>query len=188
MRSLRGRGRRRGVLERFLDGGLLTDLARAERIGARGREVGAGGIGRIGGVGGVGGVGHALLAVQEPHLHQTSQRFSGGAPSRDPGAQLNAFWNSGRFESGPMTRNFADRVRVALDHQCAAVSGRIASPRNWPQAMKNCWSGVKPSSVGCGGLPCCAIWKRAVGDPRAREVADRSRRARACRCGGCRAR
>jgi len=24
--------------------------------------------------------------------------------------------------------------------------------------MKNCWSGVKPSIVGSGGLPCCAIW------------------------------
>ena len=30
------------------------------------------------------------------------------------------------------------------------VSGRMASPRNCPQAMKNCCSGVKPSIVGAG--------------------------------------
>ena len=39
------------------------------------------------------------------------------------------------------------------------VSGRMASPRNWPQAMKNCWSGVKPSIVGGGGLPSRDFWK-----------------------------
>ena len=37
------------------------------------------------------------------------------------------------------------------------VSGRIASPRNWPHAMKNCWSGVKPSITGAGRV-FCAIW------------------------------
>ncbi len=53
-----------------------------------------------------------------------------------------------------------------------AASGRIASPRNWPQAMKNCWSGVKPSCAGSGGLPLPGDLERAVGDLRAGEVAD----------------
>ena len=39
--------------------------------------------------------------------------------------------------------------------------------------MKNCCSGVKPSIVGAGGLPLERLQERAVGDPRAGEVADR---------------
>ena len=53
-----------------------------------------------------------------------------------------------------------------------ANSGRTASPRNWPQAMKNCCSGVKPSIVGDGRLASLRDLERAVGDLRAREIAD----------------
>ena len=66
--------------------------------------------------------------------------------------QAKAFRNSGRFESGPMTRYFPVGCGSPwIINRCVSV--RMASPRNWPQAMKNCCSGVKPSTVGAGGLP-----------------------------------
>ena len=39
-------------------------------------------------------------------VYQTSQRWSAGRTIGVPGLQENAFWNSGRLETGPMTRNF----------------------------------------------------------------------------------
>ena len=38
--------------------------------------------------------------------YQTAQRFSGGLTIAAPVRQANARWNSGKFERGPMTRNF----------------------------------------------------------------------------------
>ena len=37
-------------------------------------------------------------------LHQIVQRCSTGRTMASPVLQLNAFWNSGKLESGPMTR------------------------------------------------------------------------------------
>ncbi len=39
--------------------------------------------------------------------YQTSQRFSCGGTIADPAGQANAFWNSGRFDNGPITRYLA---------------------------------------------------------------------------------
>src|SRR5215470_10618603 len=50
------------------------------------------------------------------------------------------------LEIGPITRNWAIGCGSPWIIR-RWVSGRMASARNWPQAMKNCCSGVKPSRV-----------------------------------------
>ena len=39
--------------------------------------------------------------------YQATQRFSGGLTMADPALQSKAFWNSGEFDSGPITRYLA---------------------------------------------------------------------------------
>ena len=53
-----------------------------------------------------------------------------------PSLHPNACANSGMFDSGPITRNFA----IGCGSPCTIkryCSIRIASLRNWPHAMKN---------------------------------------------------
>ena len=72
---------------------------------------------------------------------------------------------------GPSTRYFA----TGCGSPCTIsfwVSVRVASPRNWPQAMKNCWSGVKPSILSLD-WPWARLLEGAVGDLQSRQVADR---------------
>ena len=104
--------------------------------------------------------------------HQTSQR---SAPCRTIGASSlhsNAALNSGRFDSGPLTRNLA----IGCGSPCTivrCVSGRISSPRHWPQARKNCCSGVKPSMRRLRRLALARFLVGAIRDLRAGEIADR---------------
>ncbi len=75
-----------------------------------------------------------------------------------PALQENVCWNGGKLDSGPITRYLATGCGSPwIISFC--VSGRVSSPRNWPHAMKNCSSGVKPSMVGAGGLPFCEFLK-----------------------------
>ena len=86
-------------------------------------------------------------------IYQTSHRFSAGRTIAEPALHENALANGGMFESGPMTRYFATGCSspwIIL----RANSGRSSSPRTCPQAMKNCWSGVKPSTSGAGVYRC----------------------------------
>jgi hypothetical protein len=91
-------------------------------------------------------------------FHHTSHLFSGARTMGASALQLNAFWNSGRLESGPMTRYFP----IGCSSDCIMTrcsSMRMASPRHWPHAMKNCYSGVKPSMSGGRVLPSRDFWK-----------------------------
>lgn len=81
--------------------------------------------------------------IMGPEGYQITQRCLAGRTMGVPAAHWKAFWNSGMFESGPITRY--------LPVGCGSpwiivrwVSGRMKSPRNCPQEMKNCCLGVKP--------------------------------------------
>src|SRR5271156_4181212 len=84
--------------------------------------------------------------------YQTEHRSSGARTMASPALQPKALQNSGKFESGPMTRYLLTGCGfVSTNWRCA--SGRISSPRACPQDMKNCCSGVKPSWSAGRGLP-----------------------------------
>src|SRR5712691_176980 len=92
-----------------------------------------------------------MPSILRRERYQMVQRLSAARTIAEPSLQENACWNSGALESGPITRYFPVGCgSVCTIRRC--VSGRIASPRNWPQAMKNSCSGVKPFPDGGGGL------------------------------------
>jgi len=51
-----------------------------------------------------GGAGRSGTAQQDLTTYQIAGRISSARSIGDPPPQANAAWNSGRFESGPMTR------------------------------------------------------------------------------------
>src|SRR6185295_14705306 len=68
--------------------------------------------------------------------YHTAQRFSGGLTIAAPAGQEKVRWNSARFETVPITRNFGTGCgSVSSIWRCA--SGRRASPRSWAKATKN---------------------------------------------------
>ena len=72
-----------------------------------------------------------------------------GLTMADPALHANACWNSGEFETGPITRYF----EIAWESDftiCRCTSVLSAAPRYCPQEMKNCCSGLKPSITGTG--------------------------------------
>ena len=69
--------------------------------------------------------------------YQTTQRSALGRTILELALHWKAEAKGSKFDRGPIIRNFA----TGCGSLCTIsfwVSGRISSPRNWPQAMKNC--------------------------------------------------
>jgi len=81
-------------------------------------------------------VAHHFLPILSS-LYHTSQRSEAGRTMGESALQPKAWANIGKLDSGPITRYLAMGCGSPWTiFRC--VSGRISSPRHWPQAMKNC--------------------------------------------------
>ena len=72
---------------------------------------------------------------RDSRFYQTTHRSVSLRVIGEPALQSKAAAKGGKFESGPNTRYFA----TGCGSPCTIsfwVSIRVASPRNWPQAMK----------------------------------------------------